>query len=61
MQEGWQNMQGPVYWPQGLAAMQDGQAILFARGRAPRAWLPDPSEIPSVQTILAKAAKEMSA
>ena len=60
-QEGWQNMQGPVYWPQGLAAMQDGQAILFAPGRAPRAFLPDPSEIPSVQAVLAKAAREMSA
>ncbi|HVB79264.1 MAG TPA: type IV secretory system conjugative DNA transfer family protein [Candidatus Binataceae bacterium] len=58
-QEGWQNMQGPVYWPQGLAAMEDGQAILFARGRAPRAWLPDPSAIPQVQAILARAAHEM--
>jgi type IV secretion system protein VirD4 len=61
MQEGWQNMQGPVYWPQGLAALQDGQAVLFARGRAPRAWLPDPSEIPSVQAVLARAAREMGA
>jgi hypothetical protein len=31
-QEGWQNMPGRNYWPQGLAAMQDGHAILFARG-----------------------------
>jgi len=61
MQEGWQNMQGPVYWPQGLAAMEDGRAVLFARGRAPRAWLPDPSEIPSVQAVLARAAREMGA
>jgi len=59
-QEGWQNLSGPVYWPQGLAAMKDGQAILFARGRAPRAWLPDPSEMPSVQTILTRAARDMS-
>jgi type IV secretion system protein VirD4 len=58
-QDGWQNMQGPVYWPQGLAAMEDGQAILFARGRAPRAFLPDPSEMPSVGPILARAAREM--
>lgn len=58
-QEGWQNMQGPVYWPQGLAAMQDGQAILFARGRTPRAWLPDPSEMPSLNSILSQAANEM--
>lgn len=61
MQSGWQNMPGPVYWPQGLAAMRDGQAILFSRGRAPRAWLPDPSEIPSMQAILAKAVREMNA
>jgi type IV secretion system protein VirD4 len=58
-QAGWQNMQGPVYWPQGLARMEDGQAVLFSRGRAPRAWLPDPSEIPAVQSILARAAREM--
>jgi type IV secretion system protein VirD4 len=60
-QEGWQNLSGPVYWPQGLAAMQDGQTILFSRGRAPRAWLSDPSEIPSVQAILARATREMKA
>lgn len=60
MQAGWQNMQGPVYWPQGLAAMQDGQAILFARGRALRASLADPSNVPAVQAILARAAREMS-
>jgi type IV secretion system protein VirD4 len=58
-QEGWQNMPGPVYWPQGLAAMQEGQAILFARGRAPRAWLPDPSEISSIRTILTRAMADM--
>jgi type IV secretion system protein VirD4 len=60
-QEGWQNMQGPVYWPQGLAAMQDGQAILFARGRAPRAWLPDPSEMPQVRAVLSRALQELTA
>jgi type IV secretion system protein VirD4 len=58
-QRGWQNMQGPVYWPQGLAAMEDGQAILFGRGRALRAWLPDPEKMPSVQPILARAVREM--
>lgn len=61
MQEGWQNMPGPNYWPQGLAAMQDGQAILFARGRAPRAWLPDPSEMPEIQAVLARATRDMQA
>jgi type IV secretion system protein VirD4 len=60
MQDGWQNMPGPVYWPQGLAAMKDGQAILFSRGRAPRAWLPDPSEIPAIRAVLDKAAREMA-
>jgi type IV secretion system protein VirD4 len=60
-QDGWQNMQGPVYWQQGLAAMQDGQAVLFARGRAPRAWLPDPSEMPAIAPILARAMREMGA
>jgi type IV secretion system protein VirD4 len=59
-QEGWQNLSGPVYWPQGLAAMRDGQAILFARGRAPRAFLPDPSEMPSVQALLGRASREMA-
>lgn len=59
-QTAWQNMQGPVYWPQGLASMKDGQAILFARGRSPRAWLPDPSEIPAIQSVLARAQKEMT-
>jgi type IV secretion system protein VirD4 len=59
-QEGWQNMQGPIYWPQGLAAMQDGQSILFARGRAPRAWLPDPSQMGEIGPILARAAHDMN-
>ena len=52
-------MQGPVYWPQNLAAMGDGQAVLFSRGRAPRAFLPDPSEIPGVRDVLARAAREI--
>ena len=60
-QEGWQNMPGPIYWPQGLAALDDGQAILFARGRAPRAWLPDPSEMREVQPILQRALRDAQA
>lgn len=60
-QRGWQNLQGPVYWPQGLAAMKDGEAVLFAQGRAPRAFLPDPSEIPSLNGILTKVVAEMTA
>lgn len=59
VQDGWQNMQGPVYWPQGLAAMQDGQAILFSRGRALRSHLPDPSDMPSIRPILSRANREM--
>lgn len=50
--EGMMNIQGPVYWPQSLASMKDGQAVLFAKGRAPRSWLPDPSEISGVSEIL---------
>ena len=53
--EGMTNMQGPVYWPQALAQMQDGQAVLFAKGRAPRTWLPDPSEIEFTRNVLAAA------
>jgi type IV secretion system protein VirD4 len=55
MTEGWANIQGPIYWPQALAAMKDGQAVLFSKGIAPRAWLPDPSEIPAVNAMLAAA------
>ena len=36
-------MAGPNYWPQGLAAMGKGHAVLFAGGRKARTWLPDPS------------------
>jgi type IV secretion system protein VirD4 len=39
-----QYMQGPVFWPQGLGAMDTGQAVLFSRGRAVRAWFPDPED-----------------
>jgi len=42
--ESMQNMQGPIFWPQGLGAMNTGQCVLFARGRAVRAWLPDPED-----------------
>jgi len=53
--EGWSNMQGPVYWSQALASMKDGQAVLFAKGRAPRSWLPDPSEMTMTRSMLAAA------
>ena len=56
--EGWQNIQGPVYWPQALAAMQDGQAVLFAKGKAPRSWLPDPSKMDATKTMLLVAETE---
>ena len=59
-QSGYQNMPGPVYWPQGLASMKDGQSVLFARGKAPRAWLPDPTEIPTIRSILSQAEREMA-
>jgi type IV secretion system protein VirD4 len=58
---GWQNMQGPVYWPQALAAMDQGQAVLFAKGRAPRSWLPDPSEMPEIARVMAAASPTSAA
>lgn len=42
--ESMQYMPGPIYWPQGLGNMDTGQAVLFSRGRAVRAWLPDPED-----------------
>ena len=55
LNEGWSNMQGPIYWPQGLAAMKKGQAVLFSQGRAPRSWMPDPVAMPDVRTMFAFA------
>ena len=57
-QEGWQHLQGPICWPQGLARMNPGQAMLFAQGHVFRTWLPDPSEMPAVQAVLTRAARE---
>ena len=37
-------MPGPLYWPQGLGAMDMGQSVVFSRGRCVRAWLPDPED-----------------
>jgi type IV secretion system protein VirD4 len=42
--ENTQYLQGPVYWQQGLGALDVGQAVLFARGRNFRSWLPDPED-----------------
>jgi len=39
-----QYLPGPIFWPQGLAAMDIGQAVLFSRGRCVRTWLPDPEQ-----------------
>ncbi len=53
-----QYMPGPVYWPQGLGAMDLGQAVLFSRGRAVRAFLPDPedeADLLGIRGHLAKA------
>ncbi len=55
MNEGLTNISGPNFWPQGLAALDTGEAVLFARGRARRSYLPDPSEIEEVQAMLAAA------
>lgn len=55
VQAGWQNIQGPAYWPQSLAAMQDARAVLFGKNGPVRAWLPDPSQIEGVASIIQKA------
>lgn len=39
-----QNMPGPIFWPQGLGTMDLGQGVLFSRGRAVRAYFPDPED-----------------
>ena len=52
LSESYQNMQGPVYWPQNLAAMGQGQAVLYANGQAPRSWLPDPTEMDDIKKLL---------
>jgi type IV secretion system protein VirD4 len=54
-----QYVQGPIYWPQNLMQMSEGQAVLFShrvrQGPPPRAWFPDPSEMPLTRPILAAA------
>lgn len=60
LQESWQNIQAPIYAGQDLATMQEGQAVLFSDGKAPRSWLPDPSHIPDVQEMLARAEREIA-
>jgi type IV secretion system protein VirD4 len=54
-----QYIQGPVYWPQNLMQMGEGQAVLFShrvkRGPPPRTWLPDPTDIGWTRDIIAKA------
>ncbi len=42
--ESLQNMQGPIFWPQGLGKMEIGDAVLFSRGIAVRAHFPDPED-----------------
>ena len=56
-----QYMPGPVYWPQGLGAMDLGQAVLFSRGRSVRTWLPDPEQEDDalgIRRVLQKAKPE---
>jgi type IV secretion system protein VirD4 len=50
--EGWTNIQGPAYWPQSLAAMETGKAVLFGKDGPTRTWLPDPSEIDLTRAML---------
>lgn len=55
---GWQNQQGPVWWPQDLAMMEDGQGVLFSRGHSVRGWFPYPSDISGVREMMAAAQHE---
>jgi len=55
---GWQHQQGPVWWPQDLAMMDDGQGVLFSRGRAVRGFFPWPDDIPGVSDMLKAARNE---
>jgi type IV secretion system protein VirD4 len=48
LSESWQSQRGPVYWPQALAQMKPGRAVLFAQGRCERAVFPQPEDIPEV-------------
>jgi type IV secretion system protein VirD4 len=51
--ESWQSQKGPVYFPQALAAMKAGRAVLFAQGRCERALFPQPEEMPDVRAATA--------
>lgn len=56
--ESMQYMPGPVYWQQGLGAMDTGQGVLFARGKCRRAYFPDPedpADVLGLRNIMATA------
>ena len=55
---GWQNQQGPVWWPQDLAMMEDGQGVLFSRGKAVRGNFPYPTELAGVTDMIRAAMAE---
>ena len=52
----WQNHEGPVWYPQALGLIEDGQGVMFSRGRAVRGIYPDPSEMDGVAQMLVVAA-----
>jgi type IV secretion system protein VirD4 len=58
---GTQYVQGPVWWPQSLGLMEQGQGVLFSRGRAVRGLFPDPSKMPGVLEMLAVAGASLKA
>lgn len=51
-QSGWQHHQGPVWWPQHLAMMEDGHGVLFWRGNPLRGFYPYPTELPDVRDMV---------
>lgn len=53
--QGWQMQQGPVWWPQDLAMMDDGQGVIFSRGKAVRGFFPYPTDIPEVRNMVTAA------
>lgn len=54
----WQNQQGPVWWPQDLGMMEDGQGVLISRGKAVRGFFPYPTELSGVREMMMAAEAE---
>jgi type IV secretion system protein VirD4 len=55
--EGWTNIQGPAYWPQSLAAMETGKAVLFGKDGPTRTWRPNGGGRPRECFIAARSSR----